>query len=427
MLKWLTGFLGGSATAQGEGSQSGTPAKQGIQPAKNVDEDSALQISAVWRCVRILAETISSLPIKVHEISGTNTHKEVTDEPSNPLWFVLTQSPNRYQTPQEWLETMCLNLVLHGNAFAEITRNSKGELASLTPLPAQNIEVKVLSDGSIAYLLHRPTKGTVSAMAERNVLHIKLFGNGIVGLSPLGYAKSSMGLALAAEEYSAKYFVNGGKASGVLTIDKILSKEQRKQIRDSFSGLTEGSENAHKMYILEAGMQYQSIQAKPDELQMIETRRFQIEDISRFFGVPLFLLNSTEKSTTWGSGLEQIMTGFYLLTLRPYLTRFEQSFKKQIMTPQQRRKYTVNFDFEDLLRADSTSRANLDKTLISSAIHTINEIRAKRNLPPVPGGDMPLVQGAFVPLDQIKDFHAQTNNSAPEQEDDNQETENPAE
>lgn len=425
MFKWLTGFLGGSATAKGEGSQSGTPSRPGVTPAKEVTEETALQVSAVWRCVRILTETISSLPIKVHEISGENTYTELRDEPSNALWYVLTQSPNRYQTPQEWLETMCLNLVLHGNAFAEIKRNNKGDLTGLIPLPAQNMEVKVLRDGSVAYLLHRPTSGTVSAIAEKNILHIKLFGNGVVGLSPLGYAKASMGLALAAEEYSSKYFVNGGKASGVLTLDKILSKEQRTQIRESFSGLTEGSENAHKMYILEAGMKYQSIQAKPDELQMIETRRFQVEDISRFFGVPLFLLNSTENSTTWGSGLEQIMTGFYLLTLRPYLTRFEQSFKKQVMTPQQRRKYTINFDFEDLLRADSTSRANLDKTLISSAIHTINEIRAKRNLPPVDGGDVPLVQGAYVPLDRIGEFHG-SQPVATVEENDNEENKEPA-
>lgn len=405
-LNWLTGIFAGSATQQKEGPQSAAPTKQGVASPKVVDEETALQISVVWRCVRILSEVISSLPIKVFEVTDGEGYKEVNDQPNNPLWFVLTQSPNRYQTTQEWLETMCLNLVLHGNSFAQIERNNKGELTGLLPLPAQNMEVRLLADGSRAYFLHNSAQGRVSAIAEQNILHIKLFGNGIVGLSPLGYAKSSMGLAQSAEEYSAKFFVNGGKPSGVLTIDKVLNKDQRTQIREQFASLTEGSENSHRMFILEAGVKYQAIQANPDELQMIESRRFQVEDISRFFGVPLFLLNSTENSTTWGSGLEQIMTGFYLLTLRPYLTRFEQCFRKQVMTAQQRRRYRVEFDFDDLLRADSTTRANLDQKLVASAINTINEVRAKRNLPPVEGGDQPLVQGAYVPLDLISEVYS---------------------
>ncbi|GAG06334.1 unnamed protein product, partial [marine sediment metagenome] len=149
------------------------------------------------------------------------------------------------------------------------------------------------------------------------------------------------------------------------------------------------------------GMKYQAVQAKPDEMQMLETRKFQVEDISRFFGVPLFLLNSAEKTTTWGSGLSEIMTGFYSLTLRPYLTRFEQGATKSLMTPAERRKYVIKFDFDHLLMTDPKLRAEIDSKEISSGIRTSNEIRRKRGLPPLEGGDSLVINGGYLRLEQV--------------------------
>ena len=393
----LTGWLRGAATAQPNGDQSAQPNTQSNSP-KSVTEDSALQQSAVWRCVRILSETIASLPIKIFEKDKKGELKEVEDAPNNPLWFVLTQSPNKWQTVQEWLETFFLNLVLHGNAFNQIERVN-GKIVGLIPLPAQNMTVKNI-DGEPVYIYIDPTGDTL-VIAYENMWHCKLFGNGLIGLSPLGYAKGSIGLASAAEEYSSKFFTNGGKPAGVVSTDKLLTSVQREQLRKVYNIEGEISEEKHRNMILEAGMKYQAVQARPDEMQMLQTRSFQIEDISRFFGVPLFLLNSTEKSTTWGSGLGQIMSGFYLMTLRPYLTRFEQGARKHLMTPQQRRNTVIVFDFDELLRADLNTRADIDAKEINSGIHTINEIRKKRNLPAIKGGDVPMVNSTFTPIDQV--------------------------
>lgn len=397
-FRWLTGFLPGAATAKPNGTQTAQPNSKSNSP-KSVTEDSALQQSGVWRCVRILSETIASLPIKIYEKGTDGELNELEDAPENPIWYVLTQSPNKWQTVQEWLETFFLNLVLHGNAFNRIERSASGKITGLIPLPAQNMEVQSV-EGVPMYIYHDPD-GHVIVIAYENMWHCKLFGNGLIGLSPLGYAKAAIGLASASEEYSAKFFTNEGKPAGVVSTDQLLTEAQRQTLRTRFTTLGGGSENKHRTMVLEAGMKYQAVQARPDEMQMIETRNFQLADISRFFGVPLFLLNSVEKTTTWGSGLTQIMAGFYLMTLRPYLTRFEQGATKHLMTPKQRRKYVIAFDFDELLRADLTTRAEIDGKNISNSIMTINEVRKKRHLPPLIGGDRPMVNGGYVPLDQV--------------------------
>lgn len=408
MSLWVTlrSWFGGNATRLQGGEQLKFPNAYTTNTAKNVTEDTALQISAVWACTRLIAETIGSLPLKVYEIADEG-RKEAGDL---TLVRVLTQQPNARMTSQEWRETMALNLVLHGNAYAVIDRNAKGQVISLWPLPAEQVRIDVVNGEPVYY--YEDDKG-YSAYAEQSILHIKLFGNGMIGLSPLAYARNTIGLASAAEEYSHRFYINGGKPSGVLTMDKILTTEQRAAIRANFANMFEGSENSHRMMLLEAGAKYQQIQMNPDDLQMIQTRRFQLEDIARFFGVPSFLINDTEKTTTWGSGIEQMMIGFYQLNLRPYLSRFEQAMMKKLLTPQQRSKYIIEFNFEGLLRADSKGRAEYYSTMVNNGLMSRNEVRKRENLPERTGADDLTAQLNLAPVEQLRSINNATQEPEP--------------
>lgn len=390
-----------SATSQQEGQQSGAPGSRNIESVKSVTEDTALQISAVWSCVRLLTETLASMPLHLYDVTG----EERIEDNDHLLSRLLKRRPNARMSKVVWFETMQLNLVMHGNAYAVIDRNAVGDVVSLWPLPAQQVEVETLSDGTVVYYY---TQGSdVSVFAEENILHVRLFGNGIIGLSPLEYARNSIGLATASEEYSTKFFKNGGKPGGVLTIDKILKPEQRDQVRKSFGALTEGSENAHRLMVLEAGMKYDQVQLNPNDMQMLETRRFQLRDISRFFGVPSILINDQEGTTTWGTGVEHIMLGFYQLTMRPYLSRWEEALREKLLKGSERNKYRVEFAFEGLLRADSKGRSEFLSQMVNNGLMTRNEARKKENLPPLPGGDMLTAQTALAPLEQLGQMNNQ--------------------
>lgn len=398
MSIWTTlrSAFSGNATADRRGDQVKTPDRYSTDGAKIVTEDTALQVSAVWACTRLIAETIGSLPLNIYEINDTGREKAK----DLPLLKVLSQQPNAYMTSQEWRETMALNLVLHGNAFAVIDRNSTGSVVSLWPLPAEQVRMNREIGGEPIYY-YENDEG-VSVYADKTILHIKLFGNGSLGLSPLAYARNTIGLASAAEEYSHKFYKNGGKPSGVLTMDSVLTSDQRDAIRKNFAGMFEGSENSHRMMLLEAGAKYQQIQMNPDDLQMIQTRRFQLEDIARFFGVPSFLINDTEKTTTWGSGIEQMMIGFYTLNLRPYLTRFEQSITRKLLSPKERSRYVVEFNFEGLLRADTKGRAEYYSTMVNNGLMTRNEVRKIEKLPLIQGADDLTAQLNLAPVDQLR-------------------------
>ena len=226
-----------------------------------------------------------------------------------------------------------------------------------------------------------------AVIAKQNMLHIKLFGNGLIGLSPLAYARNAIGLSLGAEEFASKFYQNGGKPGGILTIDKVLSDDQRKAVRKNFGAITEGAENAHRLMVLEAGMNYQQVQINPQELQMLETRKYQTEDIARFFGVHSILINDNSSTTAWGSGIEQLMLGFYKLTIKPYLTRWEQELTHSLLSVEQQRRFIIEFNFEGLLRGDTAGRAEYYNKMVGSPTMTINEARKRENLPPVTGGD----------------------------------------
>lgn len=378
------------APPRDQGLQSGQPRSYGAAAAAEVNFDSAMQISAVWAAVRIISETIGSLPFHLY----ARTEGGRREATSHPLHRVLTERPNQYQTPVEFWESIALNLVVSGNAYAIIQRSGR-RIVGLLPVSSSQIETELLPDGTV---VHKYLSGAdVKVYSSESMWHVKLFGNGIVGLSPLSYSRQSVGIAIAADNRVSKMYGNGAKPSGVLTIDKTLTKEQRASIRQNFAEMSEGNDD--RLFVLEAGMQYHQVSMTPQDIQMLDSRRFQIEDIGRFFGVPSILLNQTFGQSSLGSNVYEIMQAYYKLSLRPYLEKLEASVERWLLDDEAGVSYEAEFDFAALLRADIKTRMEANRAAINSGQLTPNEARALEGRSALEGGDQLLVQGAMVPIE----------------------------
>lgn len=391
----LWGLVSGAGWRQ-QGQQTGQPGYYNNAAASPVTLDSAMQLSAVWACARLIAENISSLPVYVYKKNRDGTR--VLD-PSHRLSILMNGKINRWQTRQEYFETLIYQQVLLGNNYSAIQRNVNGEIVALVPLMTQQMEVDLLSSGGIVYK-YSDGQG-IRVYSQDSIWHNKLFGNGIIGLSPLAYARNSIGIGQAAEQSVTKVYQNGGKPSGVLSIDKVLGKEQRAEVRESYKELTEGPDNG-RLFVLEAGMKYTQVSLSPQDIELLASRRFQIEDICRFFGVPSVLVNDTSSTTAWGSGVQQIVQGFYKLGLRPYLERMEASMKCNLLTIEEQQDMEIEFDFGALLRPDAAERIKSNKEGVTGGIITPNEARRSEGLPPLPGGDNLFMQQQMAPISQIE-------------------------
>jgi len=373
---------------QGSGIQNTGPSVYAESAAVTVTEESAMQVSAVWACIRLISQTVASLPLNVYRITPQG-REIVTDH-----WFArLMQRPNQYQTRYEFWEHQVANLALHGNLYAK-KGVLLGQVRSLIPLNPLQVESRLVN-GSVVHIFSMD--GQVQAFAADSIWHSKMNGDLIVGKSPLRFGRNIIGVAQAAEVTVTKIYSNGGKPSGVLGFDRLLTKEQRDIIRANFSTLTTGTDE--RLLVLEQGQTFTPISMSPQDIELLSSRRFQIEEICRWFGVPSVLVNDTLGSTTWGSGIEQIVMGFYKLNLRPYLEAIENSIETNLFTAEDRKNFSVEFEFEGLLRTDQKSRYEGYRTGIASGMLKPNEARAMEWLPAEPGGDKLYIQGAMVPIE----------------------------
>lgn len=385
-------WLGGSGSSRNAGDQTSGPMGYATASPVEVTEDSAMQLSAVWACVRLLSETVASLPVNVYR----KTPKGRELAPDHWLSLLMARKPNRYQTKVEFFETLMLNLALHGNAYAKITKVG-GQIRSLLPLMASQIETKLLHDGSVVHLYH--ADGNVDVLSADSVWHVKLYGNGIVGKSPLAFGRNMFGIAQAAEQSVGKIYANGGKPSGVLSFDRLLTPAQRASVRENFATLTTGTDD--RLLVIEQGMKFDAVSMSPQDIELLASRKHQIDEIARWFGVPSILINQNEGSTTLGSSTAEIISGFYKLNLRPYLERIEASVKTWLFTPEEANQYEFEFDFEGLLRSDLKSRLEGYRTAVAGTILTPNEVRRIEGWPRVEGGDVLLSQVNMTPIDKL--------------------------
>jgi len=380
------------------GVQYGVPSAYSEQSASPVTFDSALQLSAVWACVKLIAETIASLPLTVYKVdeNGRKIAK------NHPLTLLFNGKVNRYQTKVEFFETVLLNLLTSGNAYCYIQRVGD-RIVGLLPLMSADMEVTLLPNGSLVYTYTKDVG--VDVYAESSIWHLKLMGNGVIGLSPLAYQRNTLGIAQAAESAVTKIYRNGAKPSGVLSIDKFLTNEQRDIMRQKFYSLSAGQED--RLMVLEGGMKFDAISLSPQDIELLQSRQFQISEICRWYGVPSVMVNDTSSSTVWGSGIEQIVSGFYKLTLRPLMEKIEASILANLMSIGDASRHEVEFLFEALLRLDPKTRYDAYRIGIYGGFLKPNEARAMEGMEKADGGDSLFMQGANVKLTDLEDNNLQ--------------------
>jgi HK97 family phage portal protein len=362
---------------------------------KPVNVDSALTVSAYWAGVRLISQTIGTLPLHLFERTGEDDRKRATD---NPLYRILHNAPNAEQTAVEFWEGSVASLCMWGNAYARKMTNA-GKITGLLRMSTTGTCPHRDKNGRLTYRYTDPANGQQIELQAKDVFHIRGWGDGDVGMSPLQFARQTLGMALATNEAAARNFSNGLRPGGFFTFEKLLSPEQRKQARETLVKPYEGTEGANKIGILEAGVKWQDVMMDHEKAQMLQTRGFNVEEVCRILGVPPILIgHSAAGQTMWGSGVEQILLGWLTLGLRPYLERIEQAIWRSLLSIEEKEKLYAEYSVEGLLRADSASRATFYSTLVQNGIMTRNEARRRENLPRVDGGDELTIQTALQPI-----------------------------
>lgn len=396
ILHTLRGWFrwGGSALAETQGEQDAVPSSALVSGLSVPKADTAMQISTIWNCIERRANVVASLPLFVYEQLSDG---QKTLARKSRLYQVLHDSPNARMTPFEFWRAIMMNHDLRGNGYARLDRDERtGEVLAMWPMPADQTTHVIMPDGTSVYEYRIGTD--IAVLAEQNVLHIKNLGNGTTGLPKLEYMAATVGEAANAQGEANKNFANGGKPTGVLMIDKVLKAEQREAIRRNMRELSEGSMD--RLFVLEADMKYQPLSFTPEQQQLLESRRFSIEEVCRWFDVPPVLAHHNNV-TTWGTGVEQIIDGWHKLSVRPMLVNLEQAVRKKVFTPAQRASMHAEFSHDALLRGNIKDRFEVYDKGIRGGVMTPNEARQFENLPPKTGGDRLMVQAQMTPIDQL--------------------------
>lgn len=375
----------------------------GSSAGKNVNERSAMQMTAVYSCVRILAEAVAGLPLHLYRYKEDGGKERAI---ANNLYHLLHDEPNKEMSSFIFRETLMTHLLLWGNAYAQIIRNGKGEVIALYPLMPNKMQVDRDENGELYYIYTRSSdeaktmEGVTVYLTPRDVLHIPGLGfDGLVGYSPIAMAKNAIGLAIATEEYGAKFFANGAAPSGVLEHPGTIKDPSR--LRENWNSTFGSSANSGKVAVLEEGMKYTPISISPEQAQFLETRKFQIDEIARIFRVPPHMVGDLEKSSF--SNIEQQSLEFVKYTLDPWVIRWEQSLSRSLLNEDEKRKYFFKFNLEGLLRGDYESRMSGYATARQNGWMSANDIRELENLDKIPaedGGDLYLINGNMLPLNK---------------------------
>lgn len=390
----IVSWLGGSFSLR-DGEALAALSGRSTATGKHVSEDSALQLSTVWACVKLISETISTLPLRVYRKRAGGGRDVASD---HPLYSILCVSPNAEMTPGRFMLLIVASIIIRGNAFVEKQRIA-GRVVALNPLLPQNVTTR-RENGRLVYDVVDGLGGKRTLKAD-DVMHIRGFGiDGMCGLQPVMQAREIIGAATAANEASAKIFAQGMQVSGVLSSDNKLTAEQREQIRDNLTRFSNSSSSG-KLMVLEAGLKYQGISMDPESAQMLQTRAFNVEEICRFLGVPPFMVGHMDKASSWASSVEAQNLHFLTSCLRPILDNIEQEIIRCLIPRAEWGQVYAEFSVEGLLRADSAGRAAYYNTALQNGWASRNEIRALENLPPIDGGDIYTVQSNLTPLEML--------------------------
>lgn len=380
--------------------------------SRDVNEFTAMQMTAVYSCVRVLSETLAGLPLHLYKKEDRNSKEKAKN---HPLYFLLHDEPNDEMTSFVFRETLMTHLLLWGNAYAQIIRNGRNEIVSLYPLMPNKMTVMRSEDGEIFYKYKHKYDDVY--LLKEDVLHIPGLGfDGLIGYSPIAMAKNAIGMAMACEDYGASFFQNGAQPGGVLEHPGIIKDPER--VRASWNAAFQGPKNANKVAVLEEGMKYQPIAIAPSEAQFLETRKFQLNEIARIFRIPPHMIGDLERSSF--SNIEQQSLEFVKYTLDPWVLRWEQSLERSLLTRKEKESYFIKFNVDGLLRGDYQSRMNGYAVGRQNGWMSANDIRELENLDRIPaedGGDLYLVNGNMLPLDKAGYFYKSKENGGNDIED----------
>lgn len=366
---------------------------------KTVTLSGALTISAVWACISRSAQAMASLPIDVFRKTGSGRQKIGGD-----LDDLIGLSPNSDQTPVEFWEGMFSWMLATGNGYAEIDWIGNRPVA-LLPIPSTHCKpVRNVETNELIYIVRDPGTARPRAVKQADMLHLRGWGfGGDEGMSPIRWGTQSLGAAMAADEASSRMFGTGMQASGVLKTNQKINERQRPELQSLVEDYS-GSSRAGKIMVLEAGMEFQQLSLNPDDAQMLETRRFSIEEVCRWFGVPPIVIgHSGDGQTMWGTGVEQIFLSWMQLGINPVLKKLEQRIRKSLIRGRDQRDTYAEFNREAMLQMDSKAKAEFLRAMTSNGIMSRDEARDKLNLERRGNGaDDLMIQTAMAPIDSLQ-------------------------
>jgi len=379
--QWLTDFLSG-----GNLSSSGL----------HITEDDMLKVSAVYACVNLISNTLASLPLPTYRRKDPRGKERARD---HYLYDVLQYEPNPEMTGFDFRKVMQGQLELFGNAYADIVYDGAGRVKELWPIPSVYVRPRRnASKQLLVYDVFVPNE-TPRTLLSYEMFHLRGFGDGLFGYPPLRYAREIAALALAAEEYGAGFFAHGAVASGIVELPGKLSDQALKNFQESFRKKYEGLGNQHRILFLEQGLKFHQTTIQNDNAQFLETRKYQVEEVARFFGVPPHKIASLERSTN--NNIEHQSIEFVQDCVRPRAVNWEQQIRRQLLGAEGKKRYYVEHVLDGLLRGDVQSRAQYYKTGRNDGWLSANDIRELENMNPIPeseGGDAYLINGNMIPI-----------------------------
>ena len=393
MLKWFRNLLSPSPDV-GQGyarmwGMLGGASSSGV----NVTPENAIRVAAVYACVRVLSETFAQFPIHICKSQGMR--KVYT--PEHPLNQVLGKRPNDWQTPFEFFEMMMGHLALRGNCYAQIVPGELGAVTQLIPLRPDRMKVERLSNGRLLYLF-REDSGSETKYGQDQIFHVRgMSSDGIVGNSPIQTMSDPIGFSIATDKYGSQFFRNSARPSGILRADGAIKAEEAQRMKNDWMAAHGGPDNAHRVAVLANGLQWQAIGISSEDAQLLETRQFQITEIARIFRVQPHMIGDLSNATF--SNIEQQSIDFVRYTMLPWVVRWEQAINRDLIAEDET--FYAKFCVEGLLRGDSSARSAYYRELINTGVMTINEARELEDMAPVEYGDVNLIQGAMIPLDQL--------------------------
>ena len=397
---------GGDRSPWGDFSFESISARTGS--GMRVSPDSALRLAAVYACVRILAETIASLPLVVYQRRPDGGKDRVTD---HWLYRLMAKRPNRFQNPFEWREMLQGHLALRGNAFNQIITNPRGEIIELMPIHPDRVKIELLPSGEYRYQIS-DRSGTEVILPRGEVWHLRgLSSDGLMGMSPIELARENLGTALAAQGYGARFFANDAKPTGgwIEFPGSFKDSEAKKVFRESYQQAQSGS-NRGKVLVLENGMKFHEVGVTNKDAQFLELRKFQITDVARLFRVPPHMIADLDRATF--SNIEQQSLEFVMHTMTPWAERWEASIQSELLLESD--DIEIEFDFANLMRGDASSRSSYYQSGIQNGWLTRNEARIAENLNPIDGLDQPLRPLNMVEEDAAEDLEIDTQAEAAE-------------